>query len=502
MNSLTCFKAYDIRGKLGAELNEEIAYRIGRAFAEVINADTVVVGGDCRLSSEGLKTALANGLRDSGVDVLDLGMTGTEEIYFATAYLKLNGGIEVTASHNPIDYNGMKLVTSDSRPIARDNGLTQIQQLAEYQTFKPKPLIRGSYKKVCVMAEYVQHMLSYINGENLSTQLECKPIRLVVNAGNGSAGHALDAIEAELLNQNVPIEFIKIHHQADGTFPNGIPNPLLIENRQTTSDAIIEHKADMGIAWDGDFDRCFLFDENGQFIEGYYIVGLLAEAFLLKEKGAKIVHDPRLIWNTQALCDENAGSAIQSKAGHAYIKQLMRQHDAIYGGEMSAHHYFRDFNYCDSGMIPWLLVIELLANQGLTLSQAVAQRISTYPSSGEINASIDDPKAAIAKVRSHYEAHTLHTKLDAKEFEIVDIDDTDGLSMTFLESKPEPESGSESEPIPETGLNTPTSNAAHLWRFNLRCSQTEPLVRLNVETKGNRGLMQQKTAEIMALILE
>ena len=480
MTLLSCFKAYDIRGKLGDELNDKIAYRIGRAFAEVINADTVVLGGDCRLSSEDLKQALAQGLMDSGVNVLDLGMTGTEEIYFATSHLKLNGGIEVTASHNPIDYNGMKLVTTGSRPVSSDNGLLAIKQLAESQSFQPKAATKGHYQKISVMSEYIQHMLSYIDCDSLAKHLGQKPIRLVVNAGNGTAGSVLDEIESELRNRQVPIEFIKLHHQADGTFPNGIPNPLLIENRQATSDAVIKHKADMGIAWDGDFDRCFLFDEKGQYIEGYYIVGLLAQAFLRKEKGATVIHDSRLIWNTQEICNQTGGYAVQSKAGHAYIKQLMRQHDAVYGGEMSAHHYFRDFHYCDSGMIPWLLAIELLSNQGITLSQAVEQRMNAYPASGEINFTIEDPQAAIAKVRRHYENQVLCKELEGRELEIVGIDESDGLCMSFTETK--------------------ATHEKAQWRFNLRCSKTEPLIRLNVESKGNIGLMKQKTAEIMNLL--
>ena len=481
MSLLSCFKSYDIRGKLGHELNDAIAYRIGRAFAEVINADTVVIGGDCRLSSAGLKQALAQGLMDSGVNVLDLGMTGTEEIYFATSYLKLDGGIEITASHNPIDYNGMKMVTTGSRPISRENGLIAIQELAESQAFKPKSAIKGSYRKISVMAEYIQQMLSYIDCHQLKAT-QSSPIRLVVNAGNGTAGPVLDKIEAELLRQDVPIEFIKIHHQPDGQFPHGIPNPLLVQNRQATSDAVLEHHADMGIAWDGDFDRCFLFDEKGQFIEGYYIVGLLAEAFLRKEQGATIVHDPRLIWNTIDICNENAGQARQSNAGHAYIKQLMRQHGAVYGGEMSAHHYFRDFNYCDSGMIPWLLIVELLSNNKLTLSQAVAARINAYPASGEINAKIENPDKVIAKIRRYYESVA------------IEIDETDGLSMIL----PSSDSGSDSY----SGFDTDPAATNGLWRFNLRCSKTEPLVRLNVESRGDIELMQRKTAELMALLAE
>ncbi len=447
--TLTCFKAYDIRGKLGEELNEDIVYRIGRAYAQYIKPKNVVVGGDVRLTSKALKTALSNGLRDEGVDVIDIGMSGTEEIYFATSHLKTDGGIEITASHNPIDYNGMKLVRAGSKPISGDTGLNEIKRLAEVNQFQVADFsARGSLTEVSILDAYVQHLLSYVDVSAL------KPLTLIVNAGNGAAGHVIDAIEKHL-----PFTFIKINHEPDGTFPNGIPNPLLFENRASTSEAVIRHNADMGIAWDGDFDRCFLFDEKGEFTEGYYIVGLLAEAFLLKNPGAKIIHDPRLTWNTLDIASVNGGQAIQSKTGHAFIKERMRAEDAVYGGEMSAHHYFRDFFYCDSGMIPWLLVCELLCRKQQTLSSMLADRIAKFPSPGEINSHVVDAKVAIEKVLAHYEA-------DAKF-----IDKTDGISLEFDD-----------------------------WRFNLRMSNTEPVVRLNVESRGNKQLVERKTTEVLHLL--
>lgn len=446
--SLTCFKAYDIRGKLGVELNEEIAYRIGRAYAKFLKPSTVVLGGDVRATSEALKLSLSNGLRDEGVNVIDLGMTGTEEIYFATSYLNTDGGIQVTASHNPIDYNGMKLVKAKSKPISGDTGLNEIKRLAEENNFGEVAAIRGSYEQRSVLEEYVNHLLSYIDLTAI------KPMKLVVNAGNGAAGHVIDALEKHL-----PFEFIKIHHNPDATFPNGIPNPLLVENRDATRDAVIAHGADLGIAWDGDFDRCFLFDENGDFTEGYYIVGLLAAAFLAKNPGAKIIHDPRLTWNTQDIARECGGVAIQSKTGHAFIKERMREEDAVYGGEMSAHHYFRDFFYCDSGMIPWLLVAELLCVKQTTLSTLLSERIAKFPSPGEINSQVSDAKAAIARVYSAYKNDALI------------IDETDGVSMEFAD-----------------------------WRFNLRMSNTEPVVRLNVESKGDKTLVTKKTEALLALL--
>lgn len=454
---LTCFKAYDIRGKLGKQLNSDIAYRIGRAYGQILKPKSVVVGGDVRLSSKELKLALADGLLDAGVDVLDLGMTGTEEVYFATSFLDVDGGIEVTASHNPMDYNGMKLVKGLSIPISGDTGLCEIKELAESQNFVEKAAARGKLIRVSVLNDYIEHLLTYINLDNI------KPVKLVVNSGNGAAGHVVDALEVQFKKYNVPVEFIKVNHAADGNFPNGIPNPLLPENRQDTIEAVLAHNADMGIAWDGDFDRCFLFDEKGQFIEGYYIVGLLADAFLQKNQGAKIIHDPRLTWNTIDVVNAAGGVPVLCKTGHAFIKERMRNEDAVYGGEMSAHHYFKDFAYCDSGMIPWLLVTELLSLKNLKLSEAVAERISAFPSSGEINSTLSDPYSAIARVKAKYEKNA------------VGFDDTDGLSLEFNDTEGQ-------------------------WRFNLRTSNTEPVVRLNVEAKESQSLVLIKTKEILSIL--
>ncbi|HBQ2863507.1 TPA: phosphomannomutase CpsG [Klebsiella pneumoniae] len=452
---LTCFKAYDIRGKLGEELNEDIAYRIGRAYGEYLKPKDVVVGGDVRLTSESIKLALADGLQDSGVNVLDIGLSGTEEIYFATSHLKVGGGIEVTASHNPIDYNGMKLVREASKPISGDTGLREIQSIAENAEFaEVAKSQRGKYTKVSILEAYVDNILDYIIFSNFN-----KPLKLVVNSGNGAAGHVIDAIESKFKLANVPVEFIKVHHSADGNFPNGIPNPLLPECRKDTSDAVVKNKADMGIAFDGDFDRCFLFDENGSFIEGYYIVGLLAKAFLEKHAGARIIHDPRLSWNTIDIVTKAGGIPVMSKTGHAFIKERMRSEDAIYGGEMSAHHYFRDFFYCDSGMIPWLLVAELMCVSRKPISQLVNDRIMAYPASGEINCKLTNPSESINKVLEEYKNLAIN------------IDYTDGISVEFDE-----------------------------WRFNLRTSNTEPVVRLNVESRGRSSLMIEKTEEILKIL--
>jgi len=444
---ITCFKAYDIRGQIPNQINTEVAYRIGNATGEFLNAKRVVLGRDMRLSSAELTDSVAQGLMEAGVDVLDIGLCGTEMVYFATAHLKADGGIMVTASHNPADYNGLKLVREDAKPISADTGLADIRALAERDNRKQVPA-RGKRKDADIFAAYIEHMLTYVNLKAL------KPLKLVVNPGNGVAGIAIDGLEPHL-----PFELIKVHHKPDGTFPNGIPNPLLPENRASTADAVRKNGAAMGIAWDGDFDRCFLFDEKGEFIEGYYIVGLLAESLLAVNPGGKIVHDPRLTWNTLDIVKEAGGVAVQSKSGHSFIKETMRKVDGIYGGEMSAHHYFRDFSYADSGMIPWLLVAQMLSISGKPLSKLVGERIAKFPASGEINREVADAGETLQTLHDRYAADALL------------VDDTDGYSFEYSD-----------------------------WRFNIRMSNTEPVVRLNVESRANPALMQQKTAEILALL--
>lgn len=441
---LRCFKAYDVRGRVPDELNEDISYRIGRAYAEFLNPARVVVGHDIRLSSPAISKALVQGLLDSGVDVHDIGVCGTEEVYFTTFDQQMDGGIVVTASHNPKDYNGMKFVREGSRPISGDSGLKEIQRLAEANRFS-KPARQGVYRTFDHLERYVEHLLGYIDVTALA------PLKVVVNAGNGGAGRVIDALEPHL-----PFTFVKVHHEADGNFPNGVPNPLQEENRQPSIEAIMHHRADLGVAWDGDFDRCFLFDENGRFIEGYYIVGLLAEAFLRKHPGSRIVHDPRLTWNTIDIVRQGGGEAVMTKTGHAFIKERMRLEDAVYGGEMSAHHYFRDFAYCDSGMIPWLLVAELVSQAGKPLSTLLDERMALYPASGEINRALADPKAVLTALEAAY-----RDRAQA-------IDHTDGLSVEFED-----------------------------WRFNVRASNTEPVVRLNVESRDDLALMREKTEELL-----
>ncbi|MGE7138658.1 phosphomannomutase [Luteibacter sp. NPDC031894] len=445
---MKCFKAYDIRGRVPDELNEDIAYRLGRAFARTVGKGAVAVGYDIRRDSPGLAEALVRGLNDEGRDVVDIGLCGTEEVYFQTFHRQLAGGIMVTASHNPIDYNGMKLVREGSRPISGDTGLRDIERMVEENVFGEPTGARGGVLQDHDKSAYIEHLLGYVDPNAFT------PLKVVVNAGNGGAGQIVDLLEAHL-----PLRFVRVNHEPDGSFPNGIPNPLLPENRSVTADAVREHGADFGIAWDGDFDRCFLFDARGEFIEGYYIVGLLAAQILEKHPGAKIIHDPRLTWNTIDMVEEAGGIPIESKTGHAFIKERMRAEDAIYGGEMSAHHYFREFAYCDSGMIPWLLVAERLSRTGVSLADMLAERMVAYPCSGEINFVVDDAKAAVARVLAYYEN-------DAPALEYVD-----GTSADF-----------------------------GAWRFNLRSSNTEPLLRLNVESRGDTALMKAKTAELAGII--
>lgn len=445
--ALPAFKAYDIRGRVPDELDEDLARRIGVALADMLGAGPVVLGHDVRLTSPALQDALSLGLRCKGRKVIDIGLCGTEEVYFQTDHLKAAGGVMVTASHNPMDYNGMKLVRENARPISSDTGLFEIRDRAEADR-SPAGQPSGEEEHRPDKSAYIQHLLSYIKPDTL------KPLKIVTNAGNGGAGAIID-----LLAPHLPLQFIRIYHEPDGHFPNGIPNPLLAENRAATAEAVKQHGADFGIAWDGDFDRCFFFDEKGQFIEGYYLVGLLAQAILAKQPGGKVVHDPRLTWNTVEMVEQAGGIPVLCKSGHAFIKEKMRAENAVYGGEMSAHHYFRQFAFADSGMIPWLLIAELVSTSGRSLGDWVEDRVAKFPCSGEINFKVDDAKAAVQRVMDHYAA--LNPQLDH----------TDGISADFGQ-----------------------------WRFNIRSSNTEPLLRLNVETRADAALLKQKTQEISALL--
>ncbi len=450
----SCFTAYDIRGRVPDELNETIGARIGCSFAEQFDAKKLVIGHDMRLSSPPLVQSMIRELTTQGVDVEDIGLCGTEEMYYAVFNGEdkgIDGGIMVTASHNPADYNGMKLVQKGARPVSGDSGLDDIGARAAddgwwHTLQKHKPVSPGTCRQNFDKSSYIHHLLSQIDTNDL------RPLTLVVNGGNGCAGPIID-----LLEEHLPFTFIRINHEPDGTFPNGIPNPLLPEKREATAAAVREHGADLGIAWDGDFDRCFLYDENSRFIEGYYIVGLLGVAILQNHPGATILHDPRLIWNTREMVTQAGGNPVMTKTGHAFIKEKMRETDAVYGGEMSAHHYFRDFGYCDTGMLPWLLVCRLMSIQNRPLSAMVDDRMAAYPVSGEINSRVKDPDSVIQTVEQQY-------KDGEKDY-------TDGLSVEFPR-----------------------------YRFNLRKSNTEPVLRLNVETRADPRLLQEKTEELLSII--
>ncbi len=446
MAKIPGFKAYDIRGKVPSELNEELAYKVGIAFAKLLNAKKVVIGHDVRKSSPALADALAKGLNEAGADVVNLGLCGTEMIYFGTPYLDADGGIMITASHNPPEYNGLKFVKRGSVPMGYDSGLDKIEEMILNNDLTVNPEKKGTVTKYDLMNEFIDSLKRFYDAKKIN------PYKVVVNAGNGCIGPALDAIEDSL-----PIEMVKVFHEPDPEFPNGVPNPLLPENRQTTIDAIKSSGADLGVAWDGDYDRCFFFDEKGNFIEGYYIVGLLAKSILKEHPGEKIVHDPRLVWNTIDIVTKAGGIPVESKSGHAFIKAKMREVNAIYGGEMSAHHYFRENYYSDSGMIPFLLILQLMTSENAPLSELVGEMIKAYPCSGEINTRLENPQAKLEEIKEKYK--------DGK------VSYLDGVSVEYDN-----------------------------WRFNVRLSNTEPLIRLNVEARGDEALMREKTEELLKLI--
>jgi phosphomannomutase len=425
-----------------------MVYDIGLAYCELFKTKKVVIGRDIRPTSELLSEILSDGLTDGGADVLDIGLCGTEVVYFATPHLDADGGIMITASHNPRGYNGMKFVKRGSVPISKDNGLHTIRDMVDRGGLK-KETVKGGVKEVDIWAPYTEKVLSFLNNKR-----SIEGMKVVSDPGHGCAGPALDLVAEE-----TGIELDRMHHEPDGTFPAGVPNPILPEMRGPISKRIKESDAEIGVAWDGDYDRCFLFDERGSFTEGYYIVGLLANKMLQKEKGGRVIHDPRLTWNTIEIVEEMGGIPVMNKTGHAFIKDRMRKEDAIYGGEMSAHHYFRDFHYCDTGMIPWLIILEHMAETGKKLSELISDRMKKYPVSGEINRKVGDQKATIKKIEDTYAPAARN------------LDYTDGVSIEFDD-----------------------------YRFNLRSSNTEPLIRLNVEARGNMDLLKRKTDEILHLI--
>lgn len=451
MTMTSPFKAYDIRGKVGTQIDTAFAFSLGRAIAARLSPETAVVGFDIRESSPALAAALAQGLAAEGTTVHDLGLCGTEEVYFATDHLGAGAGIMVTASHNPVEYNGFKLIGPGARPLP-DAEFRGIQDLVASPR-PPRHTPPGRILPAATRAAYVDRVLSFIDPAALA------PLRLVVNAGNGAAGPTFDAIATALQDRGARLDIRRIHHAPDGRFPNGVPNPLLPENHAATGDPVRATGAALGIAWDGDFDRCFLFDETGAFVPGEYIVGLLAQAMLDRDGPGAIVHDPRVVWNTRRTVTAHGGRPVASPVGHVFMKDRMRRHNAAYGGEISAHHYFRDFMFCDSGMIPWLLILAHLSRAGRPLSAEIAGMRQRHPSSGEINFRVRDPAAILDEVLRRYGpgAQT--------------INDLDGLSFEFPD-----------------------------WRFNLRASNTEPLLRLNVETAGCPRLLAERQEQLSRLI--
>ncbi len=446
MDKIAGFKAYDIRGKVPSELNNDLAYKIGKAFGKFVNAKSIVIGYDIRPSSKGLSESLTKGFNETGVDVIDIGLCGTEMIYFATSFLGTDGGIMITASHNPPEYNGMKFVRQNSVPVGYDAGLNVIEQMILKNDLPSEAAVKGTYKQIDISADFIANLNKFFDVKKI------KPLKVVVNAGNGCVGPMLEKIESSL-----PIKMIKLFFEPDSAFPNGVPNPMLEECRVPTIKAVKENGADLGVAWDGDYDRCFFFDEHGNFIEGYYVVGLLAKSILKNNPGGKIIHDPRLTWNTIEIVKNAGGEPVQSKSGHAFIKEKMREVNAIYGGEMSAHHYFRDNAYSDSGIIPFLLVMQLMSEENKKFSELVGEMIKNYPCSGEINSTIDDPAAKIKELDALYTGGVR--------------DYSDGLCVDYPE-----------------------------WRFNVRMSNTEPIIRLNVESRGDEALMNAKTEELLKVI--
>ena len=418
---------------------------MGRAYADELSPKKVCIGYDIRLSGPALYDAFARGLNDAGVDVVHLGMVGTEMVYFATAFYGYDGGCMITASHNPPQYNGLKMVRQESRPVSSDTGLNEMERRAFEKQWEKTG--KGTRVDQDVYEDFITHLLAIVSPNDL------KPLKVLCDVGNGAAGVAL-----EKLLPHLPLEVTRRLFEPDGNFPNGVPNPILEESRAETVALMHRESFDFGVAWDGDYDRCFFFDEHGDFIEGYYIVGLLAQSILKNDPNHTIVYDPRLTWNTLDIVKKLGGKAVICKSGHAFIKEKMRAEDATYGGEMSAHHYFKQHWYCDSGMIPFLLIAKLVSETGRSLGDLVKEMVTNYPCSGEVNSTVTDVPTVLQRVEGLYSQGGT-------------IDRIDGLSIEYPN-----------------------------WRFNLRGSNTEPVIRLNVETRGDHDLMKAKTAELLAII--
>ena len=439
------FKAYDVRGLYQEELDEEGAYAIGRAFVEQFRPARIAVGRDMRLSSPAMAAALIRGAVDAGCEVLDLGLVGTEMLYFAVGDLELDGGVAVTASHNPKEYTGMKIVRAGALPVGGDSGLLEIRDRA--LAGPGEPASRGSVREVDIWPAYVERVLSFVDVEAIA------PLKVVIDAANGMAGVMLPPV-LERLSQ---VETVRHYFEPDGSFPNHEPNPLLPENRQFIVEQTTVEGADFGVAFDGDADRCFFVDDAGEFVPGDFVTALLAESILEKEPGAKIIYDVRASWAVPETIERGGGSPLMNRVGHAFIKHRMREEGAAYGGEVSGHYYFRDFSQADSGTIPFLLMLELVSRKGTKLSEILRPLRERYFITGELNTPVPDVELKLEELEQQFAAQGEVSHLDGIS---VDADD---------------------------------------WHFNVRPSNTEPLLRLNLEAR-TKELMEQKRDEVLNVI--
>ena len=450
------FKAYDVRGIYPEEINELDVYKIAKAYCEFLKPKELVIGSDIRISSPSLKRAAIKAVTDLGIKVIDVGEISTDMLYFSVANYGYAGGFSITASHNPKEYNGLKFVRGESKPISSDSGLFEIRDIA-VKMEETEEVLRGDINeslvtKKDILTDYVEKIKTFAN---LSL---FKKFKIVANPNFGMAGKALEKIL-----EGTGIEIVKLNFEPDGNFPKGRPDPLILENREETSRLVVSSGASFGVAWDADADRCFFFTQKGEFIEGYFITALLAEIFLDRTdaKAEGIVHDTRLVWAIEDTVSAGGGRDVACKAGHTFIKERMRTEDAIFGGEMSAHYYFRDYYYCDNGMIPLLMILEFLSTNEKLFSQIMEEKFwHKYFVSGEINNEVKDVTAVIAKAEGVY----------GKEAE--KVDKTDGVSIEYKD-----------------------------WRFNLRGSNTEPVIRLNVEARTEE-LMEKKKDELLKMIKE
>ncbi len=440
------FKAYDVRGLYPSELDEEGAYAISRAYVEHFRPNRVAVGRDMRLSGPAMAAAVIEGAADAGSDVIDIGMVGTEMLYFAVGELGLDGGFAVTASHNPKDYTGMKIVRGGALPVGGDSGLLDVRDRAIGREPSPAVSERGEVREEDVYPAFVERVLSFADLDAI------RPLRVVIDAANGMAGAMLPPVLERL-----PVDAVRCYFEPDGSFPNHEPNPLLPENREFIVGKTLAESADLGVAFDGDADRCFFVDDTGQFVPGDFATALLAEAVLEKEPGAKVLYDVRASWAVPETIEQAGGIPLVNRVGHAFIKQRMRQEHAAFGGEVSGHYYFRDFTQADSGVIPFLLMLERISKAGMKLSELLQAYRERYFITGELNTPVADVDAKLRELEARFGSEGTVSHLD-------------GVSVN-----------------------------ADDWHFNVRPSNTEPLLRLNLEARS-QSLMERKRDEVLALI--